>query len=83
MADIANVGAAVITNERYEQLLDLETRVNVVIERIAHKNFLSSEDLMWLLGTKESVKLAQILMAEAEAESKAYTEKYGNAESEV
>lgn len=56
--------------QRYEQLLDLETRVNVVVERIAHERYLSIEDLLWILGTKLSVELAQELRAKMDEELK-------------
>lgn len=69
--------------QRYEQLIDLETRVDVVVERVAHKGYLSAEDLMWILGTKLSVELAQELREKAENERKEYAEKYGREESEV
>ena len=42
-------------------LLDLKTRVDVLIERIAHDDFSRTEDVLRILGTYEAVKLADKL----------------------
>ena len=49
----------VIAKVRYEELLDIETRVNVVVERLYHDTYLSSEDILWMLGTDLAVIKAQ------------------------
>ena len=49
----------VITQARYEELLDIETRVNVVVERLYHDTYLSEEDILWILGTDLAVTKAQ------------------------
>ena len=48
-------------------LLDLKTRVDVLIERVAHDDFFRTEDVLRILGTDEAVKLADKLR-EKEAE---------------
>lgn len=48
-------------------LLDLKTRVDVLIERIAHDDFFRTEDVLRILGTDEAVELADKLR-EKEAE---------------
>lgn len=48
-------------------LLDLKTRVDVLIERIAHDDFFRTEDVLRILGTDEAVALADKLR-EKEAE---------------
>lgn len=49
----------VIAKARYEELLDIETRVNVVVERLYHDTYLSAEDILWILGTDLAVTKAQ------------------------
>lgn len=44
--------------DRYEELLDLETRVNVVVERLKHSGFFEIKDLLWILGTEEAIDVA-------------------------
>lgn len=51
---------------RYEQLLDIETRVDVVVERISHDKFLKTEDILWILGTDLSCDLAEKIKREDE-----------------
>ena len=48
-------------------LLGLKTRVDVLIERIAHDDFFRTEDVLRILGTDEAVELADKLR-EKEAE---------------
>lgn len=48
-----------INQSRYEELLDIETRVNVVVERLYHDSYLSEEDILWMLGTDLAVIKAQ------------------------
>lgn len=48
----------VIPLQRYNELLDIETRVDVVVERICHESFLSSEDVLWMLGTELAIDKA-------------------------
>lgn len=49
-------------------LLDLKTRVDVLIERIAHDDFFRTEDVLRILGTDEAVKLADKLREKEEEE---------------
>lgn len=60
----------VINKARYEELLDIETRVNVVVERLCHNNYLSAEDILWMLGTELAVAKAQKLRLENHREGK-------------
>ena len=82
MTDL-NIDAVTISLRRYEQLIDVETRVNVVVERIARNGYIATQDLLWILGTELSVELAQELRDKEESERKEYAEKYGREESEV
>lgn len=53
-------------------LLDLKTRVDVLIERIAHDDFFRTEDVLRILGTDEAVKLADKLREKEEERMKKF-----------
>ena len=54
------------------RLLDLKTRVDVLIERIAHDDFFRTEDVLRILGTDEAVKLADKLREKEEERMKKF-----------
>ena len=56
-----------ISMDELALLLDLKTRVDVLIERIAHDDYFRTEDVLRILGTDEAVELADKLR-EKEAE---------------
>lgn len=68
--------------ERYNELLDVETRVNVAVERIYYEKFISKEALLWILGTELAVETAMKIRKEEAKEHKEYLEKYGEIEVE-
>lgn len=70
----------VIPIEKYEELLDIETRVNVVVERIVHDKYIKTEDVLWILGTELAVETAMEIREKEEKERKEYLEKYGESE---
>lgn len=70
----------VIPIEKYEELLDIETRVNVVVERIVHDKYIKTEDVLWILGTELAVETAMEIREKKEKECKEYLEKYGEIE---
>ena len=53
-------------------LLDLKTRVDVLIERIAHNDFFRTEDVLRILGTDEAVELADKLREKEEDRMKKF-----------
>ena len=53
-------------------LLGLKTRVDVLIERIAHDDFFRTEDVLRILGTDEAVKLADKLREKEEDRMKKF-----------
>lgn len=55
-----------VPRNRYEQLLDIESRVDVVVERISHDKFLKTEDILWILGTDLACDLAEKIKREDE-----------------
>lgn len=41
-----------IDSERYEELLDIETRVHVLIDKVKNDKFILSKDVCMILGYK-------------------------------
>ena len=63
--DVEN-NAVLISMDELAGLLDLKTRVDVLIERVAHGDFFRTEDVLRILGTDEAVKLADKLREKEE-----------------
>lgn len=63
-----------IPMQRYVELLDLETRVDVVVERFAHSDYVRTEDILWILGTELAIELAIELRRKDEESRKKYNE---------
>ena len=61
-----------ISMDELAWLLDLKTRVDVLIERIAHDDFFRTEDVLRILGTGEAVKLADKLREKEEERMKKF-----------
>ena len=59
-----------ISMDEFAWLLGLKTRVDVLIERIAHDDFFRTEDVLRILGTDEAVKLADKLREKEEERMK-------------
>lgn len=55
-----------LTLERFMQLMELETRVNILVERIDHDEYMNVEELLWALGTENAVEIAQKMRDEKE-----------------
>ena len=64
--------AVLISKDEFAWLLDLKTRVDVLIERIAHDDFFRTEDVLRILGTDEAVKLADKLREKEEERMKKF-----------
>ena len=61
-----------ISMDEFAWLLDLKTRVDVLIERIAHDDFFRTEDVLRILGTDEAVELADKLREKEEERARKY-----------
>ena len=61
-----------ISMDELAWLLDLKTRVDVLIERIAHDDFFRTEDALRILGTDEAVELADKLREKEEDRMKKF-----------
>ena len=59
-----------ISMDEFAWLLGLKTRVDVLIERIAHDDFFRTEDVLRILGTDEAVKLEDKLREKEEERMK-------------
>ena len=68
-----------LSRYRYEKLLDLETRVNVAVERILHKEYMEMKEILWILGTDLAIETAH----ELERKDKEKWEKYDKEHKEV
>ena len=64
--------AVLISMAELAGLLGLKTRVDVLIERIAHDDFIRTEDVLRILGTDEAVELADKLREKEEERARKY-----------
>ena len=71
------MGDVTISIERYEQLVSLEARANVVVDMIVNKKYLSTEELLRIIGTEDALREASRLKEEGEKQAKEMSEKYG------
>ena len=69
--DVEN-NTVLISMDELALLLDLKTRVDVLIERIAHNDFFRTEDVLRILGTDEAVELADKLREKEEERMKKF-----------
>ena len=53
-----------ITQQRYEQLLDIETRVDVIVERITREKYMGMEDILRTLETELALQGAEEMKEE-------------------
>ena len=61
-----------ISMDELALLLDLKTRVDVLIERIAHDDFFRTDDVLRIIGTDEAVELADKLREKEEERMKKF-----------
>lgn len=54
----------VIPLRRYEQLVGIENRVDVIAQLVEDKNYLSVTDMLSILGTKKSLDTLEIIKKE-------------------
>ena len=64
--------AVLISMDELTGLLDLKTRVDVLIERVAHDDFFRTEDVLRIIGTDEAVELADKLREKEEERMKKF-----------
>ena len=69
--DVEN-NTVLISMDEFAWFLGLKTRVDVLIERIAHDDFFRTEDVLRILGTDEAVELADKLREKEEERMKKF-----------
>ena len=69
-----------IKQDRYEQLLDTETRVDVAVNMIYDSDFLRTEDILRILGTDRAIERAEELHKKDLEERKKFEESLGYTE---
>lgn len=58
--------------ERYEGLLDIETRASVAVDCICNDSYCNKEDLLRILGTEKAVKRANEIKKEEQRRHEEY-----------
>lgn len=61
-----------ISLERYERLLDLETRVDVAVERMTNDEYCKIEDVLRILGTELALQRADEIREEVKKQHEEY-----------
>lgn len=65
-----------ISLQRYEQLLDIETRVDVAVERIADDKYIDNEAVLRILGTELALQKADEMREESRKRDEEYRKQY-------
>lgn len=63
-----------ISQNRYEQLLDIETRVDVAVERMTNDEYCNIEDVLRILGTELALQRADEIQEEERKRHEEYLE---------
>ena len=66
-----------IKQDRYEQLLDTVTRVDVAVQLICDVDFFNKESLLRILGTERAIECADNMRREEEERLRKYREQHG------
>ena len=69
-----------IKQDRYEQLLDTEARVDVAVNMICDSDFLRTEDILRILGTDRAIERAEEMHKKDLEERKKFEESLGYTE---
>ena len=62
--------------ERYEQLLETETRTEILTERLIKNNYTRTEEVLRIIGTPKAIRKADELHKEEEKERAEYEKKW-------
>lgn len=57
---------------RYDQLLDVETRVDVAVERMTNDEYCKTEDILRILGTELALQKADEIREEEKKQHEEY-----------
>ncbi|MCM1225188.1 MAG: hypothetical protein NC548_63125 [Lachnospiraceae bacterium] len=73
MLEVKNTELTVtIPMNEYKYLLDLETRVDVAVERVCNDNCIDNEDILRILGTELALQKADEIRAEEQRRHEEY-----------
>ena len=73
MIEVKDLGLTVtIPQNRYEQLLDLGTRVDVAVERMTNDKYCNLEDVLRILGTELALQMADEIREEERKKHEEY-----------
>lgn len=61
-----------IPQQRYEELLDIETRVDVAVERMINDEYCKTEDVLRILGTELALQKADEIREKERADREAW-----------
>lgn len=67
---------------RYEQLLDIETRVDVTVERITNDEYCKIEDILRILETELALQRADEIREKERKEREEWEKRYKESEKE-
>lgn len=65
-----------ITQQKYDQLLDVETRVDVAVNMICDSDFIRTEDILRILGTDRAIERAEEMHKKDLEERKKFEEAF-------
>lgn len=68
-------GFVVIPIEKYRELIGIEVKVSVAAARANVEKYIEVEDVLLMLGTKESVEVGEKIKAEKDKRFKEWAEK--------
>lgn len=71
-----DVLAVTITLEQYETLIDLKSRVDVLVDLICRNGYIRMEDALRILNTAKAIDKADELKAKDEAETAKHDAKF-------
>lgn len=69
-----------IPQMEYKQLLDLETRVDVAVERMTNDEYCKIEDVLRILGTELALQKADEIREKERADREAWEKRNTNAD---
>lgn len=57
-------GVVSIPVERYDELVKLESKIDVLLDRVEHDEYLRTDDMLRIIGTEKSLKIADAIESE-------------------
>ena len=57
-------GIVHVSLERYEELIDMETRAKIIADMLIDRKYMSAKDILRLIGTEKAIKEADRIQAD-------------------